>query len=94
MRHALAEHAVETEYERGWARLNNGDLIATAEAAGFAVFVTTHKSLKYQQNPTGLKLAIVVLQTTSWPRIQRALPTVVAAIDAAMEGSYAEVEVA
>lgn len=63
LRHALVGHAVETAYERGWSSLNNGELIAAAEAAGFEVLVTTDKNLKYQQNLTGRCIAIVVLHT-------------------------------
>jgi hypothetical protein len=91
LRHALAGHVVETAYERGWSSLKNGDLITAAESAGFEVFVTTDKNLKYQQNLVSRSMAIVVLQTTSWPRIQRALPTVVAAVATASKGSYREV---
>jgi hypothetical protein len=91
LRHALAGHVVETAYERGWSSLKNGDLITAAESAGFEVFVTTDKNLKYQQNLVSRSMAIVVLQTTSWPRIQRALPTVVAAVATASKGSYHEV---
>jgi hypothetical protein len=57
------------------------------------VFVTTDRNLKYQQNLTGRRLAIVVLLTTSWPRIRQALPEVVEAVDAAAPGSYLEVKV-
>ena len=91
LRHALVGHVVETAYERGWSSLKNGQLIAAAESAGFEVFVTTDKNLKYQQNLTDRSLAVLVLQTTSWPRIQRALPRVVAAVVAASKGSYGEV---
>ena len=84
---------METAHERGWSRLKNGDLIAAAEAAGFDLLVTTDRSLKYQQNLSARRLAVVVLLTTSWPRIQRALPSVVAAIDGAFAASYAEVAV-
>ena len=93
LRHALAGHLVETAYERSWSSLKNGELIAAAESAGFEVFVTTDKNLKYQQNLVNRSMAIVVLQTTSWPRIQRALPRVVAAVEAASRGSYHEVSV-
>ena len=93
LRHALIGHLVETAYERGWSSLKNGELIAAAESAGFEVFVTTDKNLKYQQNLVNRSMAIVVLQTTSWPRIQRALPRVVAAVEAAGTGSYHEVGV-
>jgi hypothetical protein len=32
LRHALLGHRVETTYEKGWAELLNGELIAQAEA--------------------------------------------------------------
>ena len=93
LRHALVGHLVETAYERGWSSLKNGELIAAAESAGFEVFVTTDKNLKYQQNLVNRSMAMVVLQTTSWPRIQRALPRIVAAVEAAGKGGYHEVGV-
>jgi hypothetical protein len=91
LRHALVGHIVETTYERGWSRLKNGELIAAAESAGFEVFITTDKNLKYQQNLVGRRMAIVVLHTTSWPRIQDALPRVVAAVTTSNKGGYIEV---
>lgn len=93
LRHALAGHVVETSYERSWSKLTNGELIAAAESAGFEIFITTDKNLKYQQNLANRNMAIVVLQTTSWHRIQRVLPRVAAAVMAASKGSYAEVAV-
>ena len=80
LRKALAGHTVETAFERGWSTLQNGQLIAAAEAAGFHVFVTTDRNLKYQQNLGTRTIAIVVLLTTSWPRIERQLPLVVKAV--------------
>jgi hypothetical protein len=93
LRKAINHHLVETANERGWSELQNGDLIAAAELCEFEVFVTTDRNLKYQQNLTGRRLAIVVLLTTSWPRIRQALPEVVEAVDAATPGSYREVKV-
>lgn len=93
LRHALIGHAVETAFELGWATLQNGALIAAAEDAGFEVFVTTDKNLKYQQNLEARSISIVVLSTTSWPRIQLALPAVIAAIDSAVPAGYSEVTV-
>lgn len=91
LRKVLCEHEVETAYERGWSRLQNGELIAVAERAGFEVFITTDRNLKYQQNLAHRRLAIVVLPTTSWPRIQRLLPTVIETVNRAVAGSYQEV---
>lgn len=93
LRKSLGAHSVETANERGWSELQNGELLAAAEAAGFDVFVTTDRNLRYQQKLTGRTLAIVVLLTTSWPRIRQALPIVVAAINAAARGTYREVSI-
>jgi hypothetical protein len=63
-------------------------LLDIAEQEAFDVLVTTDSNLKYQQNLKARRIAIVVLTSTSWPRIQRALVTVSAAIDEATTGSY------
>lgn len=93
LRQLLLEHEVETAYERGWSSLQNGELIAAAEAAGFAVFVTTDRNLKYQQNLAARQLAIVILLTTSWPRIRAASAPVVTAVNMSIPGDYVEVTV-
>jgi hypothetical protein len=79
---------VSTAYELGWSTLNNGELLAAAEGNGFEVFVTTDTNLAYQQNLSNRKIAIVVLTTTSWPRIQKSVAAIVIAIDAARPNSY------
>lgn len=91
LRQFLDQHDVTTAYERGWSKLKNGDLLAAAEAAGFAVFVTTDTNLKYQQNLTTRRIAIVVLSTPSWPRIQKAVAEIAHAVDVATSGSLQEV---
>ena len=73
--------------------MKNGELLESAEKEGFAVLVTTDTNLKYQQNLANRNIAIVVLTTTSWPRIQKFLSEVVSAVDRASSGSYCEVEV-
>jgi hypothetical protein len=92
LRAHLAQHDVETAYERSWATLKNGALLDAAEAEGFAVLVTTDVNLKHQQNLSSRRIAIVVLPTTSWPRIQRSAASVVAAVESSVTGSYIEVE--
>jgi hypothetical protein len=79
---------VSTAYELGWATLKNGELLAAAESNGFEVFVTTDTNLAYQQNLSKRKIAIVVLSTTSWPRIQKSVAAIVNVIDAATPNSY------
>jgi hypothetical protein len=93
LRHALVGHSVETAFELGWATLQNGALIAAAEAEGFEVFLTTDKNLKHQQNLTGRRLAVVVLSTTSWPRIRAVADRVLVAVESVQPGSFIEVAV-
>ena len=85
--------AIETPYERGWSTIENGELIAHAETAGFEVLLTTDRQLRYQQNLSQRRLAIVVLSTTQLPRIRLAVPLMQAAPDGASTGSYFEVEI-
>ncbi len=93
LRQCLLEHEVETAYERGWSTLKNGDLLQAAELAGFTVLVTTDTNLKYQQNLAARRISVVVLSTTSWPRIRQATQEVALAISRTSVGSYAEVRI-
>ncbi len=93
LRQSLTRHEVTTAYERDWSRLKNSELLDSAEKQGFEVLVTTDLNLRYQQNLKSRRIAIVVLSTPSWPRIQRAVAEVVGAVDAASQGSYTEVEI-
>ncbi len=93
LRHALSNHAVATAYELGWSTLKNGELLRFAEEQGFEVLVTTDTNLRYQQNLTERRIAVVVLSTTSWPRIRGAVKGVAAVVDSAVAGSYAEVAI-
>jgi hypothetical protein len=93
LRESLTEHEVSTAYERGWSRLENGELLHVAESEGFALPITTDSNLRYQQDLNVRRLAIVVLLSTSWPRIQRAIASVIAAVNSAAPGSYTEVEI-
>ena len=90
LRDALQGHAVETAYERGWATLQNGELLAAAERDGFDLLVTTDRNLKYQQSLAGRRVGVVVLGTTSWPRFRAALPRVRQAVDACQSGGCVE----
>jgi hypothetical protein len=88
----LPGHTVVRARERGWDTLTNGDLLGEAEAAGFEVFVTADKNIRYQQNLVGRKIAVVVLSSPQWPVARLHAAEIVAAINAASPGSYAEVE--
>lgn len=93
LRHLLPDHQVTTAYERGWSTLKNGELLAAAEAQDIQVLVTTDTNLKHQQDLTFRSIAVVVLGTTSWPRIRAAAEVIVTAINGAVPGAYTEVVV-
>jgi len=93
LRRHLDDHEVATAAEMGWSQLTNGELLAAASEAGFEVLVTTDQNLRYQQDLKERTIAVVVLMTTSWPRISKQADKVAAAIEGAGSGDYIEVEV-
>lgn len=93
LRSFLKSHTVQTAAEHGWHQLENGELLSAAKNAGFHVFLTADKNIRYQQNLRDCKIAIVVLGSPQWPVLQRYADRVVAAVDAARPGTYVEVEV-
>lgn len=90
LRRFLSGHDVATAYERGWSSVTNGDLIRLAEQEGFELLITTDTNLRVQQNLQGRSLTILVLTTTSWPRIRQATGSIEAAIRGVEPGSYQE----
>jgi hypothetical protein len=89
----LTGHTVTKAKDRGWDRLTNGDLLAEAERAGFDLLLTADNNMRYQQNLTGRKIALVVLSTPQWPRVQLHVDKITAALDLVKPGSYTEIEI-
>jgi hypothetical protein len=89
----LEGHTVRTASQQGWDKLTNGDLLTAAEQAGFELFLTTDKNMRYQRNLAGRKIAVVVLGQQQWPLLRPHIHLVVGAINAATPGSFAEVEI-
>jgi hypothetical protein len=89
----LTTHIVEEARLHGWEELANGELIDAAEQAGFNVMVTTDKNIRYQQNLDARKIALVALQRSKWPLVERVGREISVAVDAAQPGSYVEVPV-
>lgn len=89
LRLALAGHEVLTAFELGWSTLSNGDLLAVAERE-FDVLITTDRNLRHQQKVTGRGLAILVLPTTSWPRLQRNRDAIARTVASIAKGQYLE----
>ncbi len=90
LRAHLASHTVDTVYELGWAGLENSQLLQAAEEAGYDLLVATDQNLKYQQNLRGSKLAILVLLSTSWPRVRAHVQAIGQMIETMQVGDYKE----
>jgi hypothetical protein len=92
LRRFLSSHTVTTVYEKGWSRTPNGDLHRLADQEMFEVFLTTDQRLRYQQNLTNRRIAIVVLPTTSWPVIQKRTAKIVEVLDSIAPGDLIEID--
>jgi len=85
---------VYTAREKGWERLSNGSLLRSAEDAGFDLLLTTDQRIRYQQNLTGRRIAILVITgTTKWSRVRLHVERIAAAVDRTTAGSYTEVAI-
>ncbi|MBI3492645.1 MAG: hypothetical protein HY047_12835 [Acidobacteria bacterium] len=93
IRKFLIGHAVRTAAQEHWDTLKNGDLLLVAERAGFDVFLTTDKNMRYQQNMAGRTIAVVAIGVQQWPALQPHVALVVAAVNAATPGSFTEVDI-
>ena len=93
LRHHLRGHTVKTAYEDGWSDLENGSLLRKAEEHGYELLITTDQNLRYQQNLTDRNLAVLVLMSTSWPRIKAKVDHVVRKVDDMGPGDYQEIAI-
>lgn len=84
LRRFLSGHSVKTAQQMGWDGIENGNLLAIAQAE-FDVLLTTDKGIKYQQNFTGRDIAVITLRaidnriptlTPLMPQVLALLPTV------------------
>jgi hypothetical protein len=91
----LAGGAAEDRFELlrwlGGRRQNAGfSLVCSlfaAEQAGFEIVLTAYRRIRYQQNLTGRRLALVVLSSPAWPVVREHIPDIKAEVDAATAGS-------
>jgi len=73
--------------------VSNGELLRSAESAGFDVMITTDQSIRYQQNLAGRKLPIVAIDTNDWTQIRNSKSAVLDALAGIAPGAYIEVEI-
>lgn len=80
-------HDVSTVPQAGWAALKNGDLLSRAQNE-FDAFVTTDRSLPFQQDLSRFSMAVIVLRTRSSrvTDLRRLTPQLLAALLVAKRG--------
>lgn len=93
LRRMLPGHTVQTAYEMGWQELENGELLAAAENEVFDVLITTDQNLRYQQNLQGRSIGVIVLLSTSWPRIRKQSEAIRTKVAEIVPGSYSEIPI-
>ena len=91
LRGYLAGHDVDTAAERGWAELSNGELLDSAEDAGYDVLITPDQSIPYQQNLVGRQLYILALSSNRWPLVRPQVAEIRSAIEVIETGELIEI---
>lgn len=71
----LPQLNISTVQEMGWTGVQNGELLRRAEEL-FDILITADQNLRYQQNLSGHKLAILVLPSNQVPLVTRLVPVV------------------
>lgn len=87
LRRFLTGHDLATIEQAGWKGVENGDLLQKAEAA-FDAFITADKNLRYQQNLTSRRIAILELPTNDWLQLRPRVPEIQHALDSLKSGDY------
>jgi len=94
LRALLRGHEVLNLIEMIWLPdLENGELLTKAEAASFNVFLTADQNIRYQQNLTRRRLALVVLDSNLRPRVRNHAPAIFAEVEKATPGSYQSISI-
>jgi len=90
----LRGHQVTRADELGWQGLENGALLDAAEQEGFDMLLTCDQNVRYQQNFTGRRLAVVILSTNHWPTLRLVAARVATAVDFVQLGQVVRVDIA
>ncbi len=90
---AVHGHECFTVPEVGLAGRKNGELLALAEGK-FDVFVTIDKNIRYQQNLSGRKIAVLIIRARSSEidDLVRELPACIIALQSIRPGQVVQIE--
>jgi hypothetical protein len=93
LKREFANHEVHTVEEAGFKGLENGDLLRAASGI-YDVLITVDRNLPYQQNLTGLQIAILVLSAkrNSYVRLKPLMPQALKALETIKTGEIVLVQ--
>lgn len=83
----LIGHECTSPHKQGWGGIKNGDLLSLAETE-FDLFITSDQNLRYQQNLSNRKIAILELSSNDWHSIQTVVESVQQAISRMTPGDF------
>lgn len=86
----LPQLNISTVQEMGWTGIQNGELLRRAEEL-FDVFITADQNLRYQQQLTGRKLAILVLPSNQVPVVAQLVTVVESLLMTVQSGTVIDV---
>jgi hypothetical protein len=92
MHRALVGHHCRTAQQQGWGGIKNGRLLQLAESE-FDLFITSDQNVRYQQNLSGRRIAILELSTNKLRRIVSAADMIQAAVAAIKPGEFRQLEI-
>lgn len=69
-------------------------MLDAAEQAGFELLLTCDQNVRYQQNFTNRKLALVVLSSNHWPTLRGIAARIATAVDFVQAGRIVRIDVA
>src|SRR5262245_11070773 len=88
----LSGHECTTAQRCGWGGIENGELLSRAEKQ-FGLFITADQNIRYQQNLTGFRIAILELSTNDLRRIQAAATLIRSTIDTLQAGQFQHLDI-
>ena len=92
MHRLLKPHECRTAQQCGWGGFKNGQLLQLVEKE-FDLFITSDQNLRYQQNLSGRRIAILELSTNKIRRIEAGENALQDALRDIKPGEYRRLEI-
>lgn len=92
VREILNHHDCRTAQQMGWTNIENGVLLDLVEGE-FDLFITADQGVRYQQNLTGRKIAILELSTNKLRLIQAAASQIKDTVDSLRSAEFSRIEI-